>query len=205
MLTSNHLAPWGTNAGQHVAGRVTAGNRSASRVVVPFIISGTTHPQDGGKKYRTLRAKSERSTQGSLLVRKKAHQISDAPEKSQRSALEKKTKKFPDFTWKFEAEQARRLAEKQKAAVWLTVRDLRKVDEDPIVVQVAREYPNLQGWTTRVSVEELVQRARNQEAMDLVESWLLEDVALESDSWDVLEAELNRDRLSERKLWHSGS
>ena len=45
------------------------------------------------------------------------------------------------------------------------------------------------------------QRERNRSAIRLVNTWLYEDAAVESDTWELLKSELDRDRLSRRKLW----
>ncbi len=45
------------------------------------------------------------------------------------------------------------------------------------------------------------QRERNRSAIQLMETWLHEDAAVESDTWELLKSELDRDRLSTRKLW----
>ena len=45
------------------------------------------------------------------------------------------------------------------------------------------------------------QRERNRSAIRLVNTWLHEDTAAESDTWELLKSELNRDRLSKRRLW----
>ena len=38
-------------------------------------------------------------------------------------------------------------------------------------------------------------------AVDLLEAWLHEDAEVERDSWSLLKSELDRDRLSSRRLW----
>ena len=45
------------------------------------------------------------------------------------------------------------------------------------------------------------QRERNRSAIRLVNTWLYEDAAVESDTWELLKSELDRDRLSRRRLW----
>ena len=45
------------------------------------------------------------------------------------------------------------------------------------------------------------QRERNRSAIRLVNTWLHEDAAVESDTWELLKSELDRDRLSRRRLW----
>ena len=45
------------------------------------------------------------------------------------------------------------------------------------------------------------QRERNRSAIQLVNTWLHEDAAVESDTWELLKSELDRDRLSRRRLW----
>ena len=44
-------------------------------------------------------------------------------------------------------------------------------------------------------------KERNRTAMRLLRSWLHEDAEVESDTWDLLKSELDRDRLSGRRLW----
>ena len=44
-------------------------------------------------------------------------------------------------------------------------------------------------------------RERNRSAIRLMNTWLYEDAAVESDTWELLKSELDRDRLSRRKLW----
>ena len=38
-------------------------------------------------------------------------------------------------------------------------------------------------------------------AIRLVNTWMYEDAAVESDTWELLKSELDRDRLSRRRLW----
>ena len=45
------------------------------------------------------------------------------------------------------------------------------------------------------------QRDRNRSAIRLVNTWLHEDAAVESDTWELLKSELDRDRLSRRRFW----
>ena len=45
------------------------------------------------------------------------------------------------------------------------------------------------------------QKERNQVAIRLLNTWLLEDAKVESDTWELLKASLDRDRLSGRRLW----
>lgn len=45
------------------------------------------------------------------------------------------------------------------------------------------------------------QRERNRSAIRLVNTWLHEDAAVESDTWELLKSELDRDRLSRRRFW----
>ena len=45
------------------------------------------------------------------------------------------------------------------------------------------------------------QSERNRSAIRLVNTWLHEDAAVESDTWELLKSELDRDRLSRRRLW----
>lgn len=42
---------------------------------------------------------------------------------------------------------------------------------------------------------------RNQAAIRLLTHWLREDTKVESDTWERLKAELDRDRLSDRTLF----
>lgn len=44
-------------------------------------------------------------------------------------------------------------------------------------------------------------RKRNRAAVELLETWLCEDAEVERDSWNLLKSELDRDRLSSRRLW----
>ena len=44
-------------------------------------------------------------------------------------------------------------------------------------------------------------KERNRTAIRLLNAWLHEDVDVESDTWDLLKSELDRDRLSGRRLW----
>lgn len=44
-------------------------------------------------------------------------------------------------------------------------------------------------------------RKRNQAAVELLGTWLREDADVERDSWNLLKSELDRDRLSSRRLW----
>ncbi len=44
-------------------------------------------------------------------------------------------------------------------------------------------------------------RKRNRAAVELLETWLYEDAEVERDSWNLLKPELDRDRLSSRRLW----
>ncbi len=45
------------------------------------------------------------------------------------------------------------------------------------------------------------QKKRNRMAIRLMDVWLDEDAAVESDTWELLKSELDRDRLSTRRLW----
>ena len=45
------------------------------------------------------------------------------------------------------------------------------------------------------------QRKHNRKAVQLLKSWMIEDVEAESGAWELLKSELDRDRLSGRKLW----
>ena len=45
------------------------------------------------------------------------------------------------------------------------------------------------------------QRERNQPAIRLVNTWLHEDATVEPDTWELVKSELDRDRLSGRRLW----
>ena len=45
------------------------------------------------------------------------------------------------------------------------------------------------------------QRRRNRKALQLLKNWMIEDVEADSDTWELLKSELDRDRLSGRKLW----
>ena len=55
--------------------------------------------------------------------------------------------------------------------------------------------------STRDPTEVRKQRERNRSAIRLVNTWLHEDAAVESDTWELLKSELDRDRLSRRRLW----
>ena len=44
-------------------------------------------------------------------------------------------------------------------------------------------------------------KERNQTAIRLLGAWLHEDAEVESDTWDLLKSDLDRDRLSGRRLW----
>ena len=44
-------------------------------------------------------------------------------------------------------------------------------------------------------------KERNQVAIRLLNTWLLEDAKVESDTWELLKSSLDRDRLSGRRLW----
>lgn len=45
------------------------------------------------------------------------------------------------------------------------------------------------------------QKDRNRPAIRLMDVWLHEDAAVESDTWELLKSELDRDRLSARRFW----
>ena len=53
-----------------------------------------------------------------------------------------------------------------------------------------------------ITVAEIHERRKhNRAAVDLLEVWLHEDAEVERDSWSLLKSELDRDRLSSRRLW----
>ena len=45
------------------------------------------------------------------------------------------------------------------------------------------------------------QRKHNRKAVQLLQNWMIEDAEAESGAWELLKSELDRDRLSGRKLW----
>ena len=45
------------------------------------------------------------------------------------------------------------------------------------------------------------QRKHNRKAVQLLKNWMIEDAEAESGAWELLKSELDRDRLSGRKLW----
>ena len=45
------------------------------------------------------------------------------------------------------------------------------------------------------------QRKHNRKAVQLLKNWMIEDAEAESNAWELLKSELDRDRLSGRKLW----
>ena len=45
------------------------------------------------------------------------------------------------------------------------------------------------------------QSERNRGAVQLMKAWLREDASIESDTWDLLKSQLDRDRLSGRALF----
>ena len=45
----------------------------------------------------------------------------------------------------------------------------------------------------------------NRTAIRLLNAWLHEDAEVESDTWDLLKSDLDRDRLSGRRLWSQPS
>ena len=45
------------------------------------------------------------------------------------------------------------------------------------------------------------QRKHNRKAVQLLKHWMIEDAEAESGVWELLKSELDRDRLSGRKLW----
>ena len=52
-------------------------------------------------------------------------------------------------------------------------------------------------------IEVELQKERNQEAIELVTSWLLADGEVEPDTWSLLKNDLKQSRLSGKGLWHS--
>ena len=60
----------------------------------------------------------------------------------------------------------------------------------------------LRGSRESVSAGEIgKQREHNQKAVQLLKGWIREDAEAESGTWELLKSELDRDRLSGRKLW----
>lgn len=58
------------------------------------------------------------------------------------------------------------------------------------------------GATDLVAATEVrEQKKRNRAAIRLMDAWLHEDASVDSDTWDLLKSELDRDRLSTRRLW----
>ena len=45
------------------------------------------------------------------------------------------------------------------------------------------------------------QKEHNQKAVQLLKNWMREDAEAGSGTWELLKSELDRDRLSGRKLW----
>ena len=72
----------------------------------------------------------------------------------------------------------------------------------PVEPPIASRDPDAPGAPGPVPATEVrKQRERNESAIRLVNTWLHEDAAVESDTWELLKSELDRDRLSRRRLW----
>ena len=100
-----------------------------------------------------------------------------------------------------------------EAGVTVEIPDHRQLEETLMAVE-DESYPEpvefratplsdaLRGSRDSVSAGEIdKQREHNQKAVQLLKGWIREDAEAESGTWELLKSELDRDRLSGRKLW----
>ena len=73
---------------------------------------------------------------------------------------------------------------------------------EPMEPPISSRDPDVRSAPSPVPAAEVrKQKEQNQSAIRLVNTWLHEDAAVESDTWELLKSELDRDRLSRRRLW----
>ena len=100
-----------------------------------------------------------------------------------------------------------------EAGVTVEIPDHRQLEEalmaaenesypEPVEFRATPLSDALRGSRESVSVGEIgKQREHNQKAVQLLKNWMREDAEAESGTWELLKSELDRDRLSGRKLW----
>ena len=72
---------------------------------------------------------------------------------------------------------------------------------EPAEMRAATPGGNLARPTPLPAATVRQRKERNRTAIRLLSAWLHEDAEVESDTWDLLKSELDRDRLSGRRLW----